>query len=98
MACCIFSGVYAITGLVLALIGAFIARRRSRASSFYDAQIYHMTSRSHRAFAGVSVAFAGVFVIALRVPVLTVPALAVYTLLLILYGSSFVRGFSDEHE
>ncbi|GAC1590479.1 MAG: hypothetical protein NVS3B28_17490 [Candidatus Velthaea sp.] len=89
---------YAAIGFILAIGGAAFAAQRARGVSFYAAQVYHMTDRSHRTFTGVSVAFAGGFVIASRLPVLAVPLLAVYVLLLILYASSFARGYSGEDE
>jgi hypothetical protein len=90
---------YALLGLVLSLIGAVVALTRGRApKSFYAADVYHLTNRSHRRFAALSALFAGGFLAALRWPLLDVPLLAVYTLLLVLYGSSFARGFSGEDE
>ena len=90
---------YALLGLALSLGGAVLALNRGRAPrSFYAADVYHMTVRSHRRFALVSAAFAGAFVLAVRWPVLEIPLLAVYVLLLVLYASSFARGFTGEDE
>ena len=57
-----------------------------------------MTRRSHRRFAALSGAFAAGFAASLRWPVINLPLLAAYTLLLVLYSSSFARGFSGEDE
>ena len=90
---------YAIIGLVLCAAGGLLALTRARAPrSFYAADVYHMTRRSHQGFAAASAAFATGFLIALRWPILDIPLLAVYTLLLVLYASSFARGFSGEGE
>jgi hypothetical protein len=93
------AALYAVLGLTLSLAGAGLALWRSRGPrSFYAADVYHMTRRSHRRFAALSAAFAAGFLLALRWPVVNIPLLAVYTLLLILYASSFARGFSGEDE
>jgi hypothetical protein len=91
--------VYAVLGLALSLGGGALALWRGRAPrSFYAADVYHMTRRSHRRFAALSAAFGAGFLVSLRWPVLNLPLLAVYTLLLVLYASSFARGFSGEDE
>jgi hypothetical protein len=93
------AAIYALAGLALSLAGAIVALTRGRAArSFYAAEVYHLTVRSHRRFAAVSAAVAAGFLAALRWPGLAIPLLAVYTLLLILYLSSFARGFSGEDE
>ena len=90
---------YAVLGLVLSVGGAVLALTRARAPrSFYAADVYHMTRRSHRRFAALSAAFGAGFLAALRCPVITVPLLAIYTLLLVLYATSFARGFSGEDD
>jgi hypothetical protein len=93
------AALYAVLGIVLSLGGAALAFTRGRApQSFYAADVYHMTGRSHRRFALLSIVFAAGFVLALRWPLLDLPLLALYTLLLVLYASSFARGFSGEDE
>jgi predicted Co/Zn/Cd cation transporter (cation efflux family) len=88
---------YAVVGIVVSLVGAVFALSRARAArSFYAADVYHMTARTHLRFAGLSAVFTAAFVAALRLAGLTVPLLAVYALLLVLYASSFARGFSDD--
>jgi hypothetical protein len=89
---------YAILGLCASIGGAITALIRAGRQSFYAATVYHMTTRSHRRFALLSAAFAVGFIGALRWPVLNLPLLAVYTLALVLYASSFARGFSDDDD
>jgi hypothetical protein len=91
--------VYTLLGLGLSIAGGVLALTRGRAPrSFYATDVYHMTMRSHRRFALLSAAFASGFLMALFWPVLAIPLLAVYTLLLVIYASSFARGFSGEDE
>ncbi len=93
------ASVYAWAGLALCAGGAaFALTRRRSPHSFYAADVYGMTERSHRRFALLSAGFAGGFALALRWPILDVPLLAIYVLLLVLYLSSFARGFSGEDE
>jgi hypothetical protein len=93
------AAVYAILGIVLSCGGGGLALWRARAPrSYYAAEVYHMTRRSHRRFAALSAVFAAGFAAALRWPVLNLPLLSAYTLLLVLYASSFARGFSGEDE
>jgi FtsH-binding integral membrane protein len=91
---------YAIIGIVLSIAAALFALRQARKSaSFYANDVYHMTARSHRNFIVVSLGFAAVFALALRLAqAAAITLLAVYTLLLILYLSSFARGYSGEDE
>jgi hypothetical protein len=90
---------YALLGLALSAGGAALACTRGRATrSPYAVDVYHMTARSHRRFAALSAIFAGGFVLALRLTPIEIPLLAVYTLLLVLYASSFARGFSGDDE
>jgi hypothetical protein len=89
------------TGAGLALLGALVAGRLAcrPAASYYEAHLYHMTPRSHGRFAVLSLGFAVLFVVAGLYPRLPgVPLLAIYTVLIILYGASFVRGASGEDE
>jgi hypothetical protein len=90
---------YALFGIGLALAGGAFAFNRARARrSFYAADVYHLTARSHRRFAALSGVFAAGFLFALRWPPFEIPLLAVYTLLLVLYATSFARGFSSEED
>lgn len=90
---------YAIIGMLLGGAGGALAFFRGRrVSSFYARDVYHMTERSHQRFAWTSIGFIAAFALALRVDALAVPLLAVYVLVLILYLSSFARGYSGEDE
>jgi hypothetical protein len=90
---------YALLGLGLSLGGAALALTRARGRrSFYASDVYSMTSRSHRRFAALSAIFGAAFGLGLRWPMFAIPLLAVYVLALVLYLSSFARGFSGEDE
>jgi hypothetical protein len=92
--------IYAGIGAALSCGAAAVAFLRSRAArgSSYAEGVYHMTERSHRRFAALSTAFGAGFLAASRWPGFVIPLLAVYTLLLVLYASSFARGFSGEDD
>ena len=83
-------------GAILAAVGAAAAFVRARyPPGAYDDE-YGMTARSHRRFGWLSVAFAALFGVTALVPAIPpVPIAAVYVLLLILYATSFARGFTD---
>ena len=86
-------------GCGLSLGGAALALTRGRATrSFYAVDVYRLSDRLHRRFAFVSGACALGFLAALHWSAVGIPLLAVYTLLLVLYASSFARGFSEEDE
>jgi hypothetical protein len=91
---------YAIVGAVLSIAAALFALRQARKpASFYASDVYHMTARSHRNFIILSLGFAAGFAWTWRfAQAAAIPMLAVYTLLLLLYFSSFARGFSGEDE
>ncbi len=91
--------VYALLGLALSAAGIVLALSRGRAArSFYATDVYHMTSRTHRRFALVSAACALGFIAALRWTAIGIPLLGGYTLLIVLYASSFARGFTGDDE
>ncbi|HEY0797881.1 MAG TPA: hypothetical protein VGD50_01965, partial [Candidatus Baltobacteraceae bacterium] len=88
-------------GLGAAAVGAVVAlrRARSRGTNFYEQEVYAMTHTSHVRFGLVSGAFAAAFALVLMVhPAAAVPILAVYTVLFLLYGATFVRGATGEDE
>lgn len=91
---------YAGIGVALSCMTVLFALLRARApASFYASGVYNMTAQSHRTFAIISIAFACAFLVAYALPqVIAVTLLAVYTLVLIFYFSSFARGFSGEDE
>ncbi|MBV8245595.1 MAG: hypothetical protein JOZ38_06720 [Candidatus Eremiobacteraeota bacterium] len=75
---------------------AFIRSKRATANS-YAAEVYGMTSASHRRFAVFSLVFLLLFAAAWLKPGLpATPLLAVYAVAAILYGSSFLRGATEE--
>lgn len=85
----------ALAGMLAA--GAWL-RSRAPAGNFYETEVYGLTRRTHRRYALVCLAFCGAFAAGLAgvavIPV--VPLLAVFAVMAILYGTSFLRGFSDE--
>jgi hypothetical protein len=86
-------------GAVAAVAGTLLGARnaRSRTANPYAAEEYGMGRRSHARFALASAAFAVAFAVAgASVRAAVIPLLAVYVLLLILYLTSFARGFSDQ--
>jgi hypothetical protein len=90
---------WAACGLVLALFSALFAWFRSTraTTNYYAGDVYGMSRATHRRYAFAAMAFAAVFAAALFVnEIPTVPLLAVFALIAILYFSSFARGFSDE--
>ena len=87
--------------MVAALTLAAVAWWRSaRPLGFYDAAVYAMTSRSHRRFAAVSLAFASFFAVALwlRRDAAGLGGFALYAIAAVWYGASFLRGASDDDE
>ena len=90
--------VWAWTGAALAVLAAFVALVRARATrrTVYESEIYGLGARSHARFALVSAAFAVVFLLAAFVPAIPpVPILALYSVVLILYAASFARGATE---
>jgi hypothetical protein len=91
--------VWSSAGLVLCCVVITVALFKSKRGSagFYEAEVYGMTARTHRAYVGLSAIFAGLFIAAYfasGIPV--IPLLGAYALVFIFYFSSFARGFSDE--
>lgn len=92
---------WALIGVGSALLGAVLAlwRSKSRAASFYEHEVYGMTHASHLRFAQISSAFAIAFTLCVFMPKLPAVAfLAAYSVLLILYAATFVRGATGEDE
>jgi len=89
-------------GVVAALALAALAWRRSRtpAGGFYDQEVYGMSAATHRRYAVTCLAFAAFFAAALflHAAAAGLAGFAVFTLIAIIYASSFVRGASDDHE
>lgn len=90
-----------ITGLVLALLAAAFAWRRSTLApaNYYERDVYGMTPRSHRRYALVMLVFAVAFALGYFVRALpAVIVMGVFAVVAILYAASFVRGASGEDE
>lgn len=88
-------------GIAASLAVAAAAWRRSRMrGGHYDAGVYGMFPAIHRRYAYVAAAFLLYFVLtlALHAVGLAVAGLGVFTVVAILYGASFLRGASEEHE
>lgn len=92
---------YGTFGVIIAAIGAVLAYRNARVTSrsFYATQVYNVTARGHMRFAWTSLSCAIVFLIdRLFFNTIAIPLLALYAVLAILYGASFVRGATGEDE
>ncbi len=87
-------------GFAIALALCALASWRSRArGGFYDAEVYGMTPATHRSYAAISLAFAVFFAVAWwrNLGSAGLYALAVYAVIVIFYGTSFLRGaYEDE--
>ena len=91
--------VWSLAGAIAALATALFAWLRSRrAGGYYDAQVYAMTARTHRAYALAALAFAAFFgaTFALRRESVGIVGLAAYAVVAAFYGTSFLRGASDD--
>lgn len=87
-------------GFSLAVALATVAWYRSRASgSYYDADVYAMTGRTHRAYAVAGLAFALFFVVtlALHWDGAGIAGLTAYAVVAIFYATSYLQGASDDH-
>lgn len=92
---------WSLAGLAVALAVAAIAWRRSRSpGGFYDREVYGMDARAHRRYAAVSIAFAAFFAItaARGLDAAGVIGLALYAVIAVFYGTSFLRGAADSDE
>ncbi|MDH2908934.1 MAG: hypothetical protein PXZ07_02345 [Candidatus Eremiobacteraeota bacterium] len=86
-----------IVGILAALalaIAAFAASRRNEGHPYAD-EVYAMTPRSHRRYAALGLLFASAIAAALALHLPTMPLLAILTLVIVFYATSFLRGFSD---
>lgn len=92
---------YCIAGLVLSLLVAAVAWRRSRsAGGYYDREVYAMRRATHLRYGAVSLAFAAFFAVsvALRLETAGIVALALYAVIAVFYAASFLQGASDSDE
>lgn len=88
-------------GAALAGSCTLLALRQARlpSASLYQTMVYGMSARSHCRFALLSGSFTLLFLAgSIWSGLPTLPLLAVYTVLAILYGASFVRGATGEDE
>jgi hypothetical protein len=89
-------------GAIASLLLAAGAYLRSRSpGGFYDAQVYGMTPRSHRAYAAVALAFAFAFFVAGLVwprGAATIWIGAAFVLFAVFYLSSYLRGASEDDD
>lgn len=88
-------------GFLASLGLALLAWRLSSrpAGNVFESDVYGMSSRTHRAYAAAGLGFAVLFAAGIfRREVPTVPILAAYTVIAVLYGASFIRGASGEDE
>ena len=86
-------------GLALCCIVIAVSLMKSKRvdGGYYAGEVYGMTARTHRAYAGLSALFAALFLLAFFTTLVpTVPVLGAYALVFIFYFSSFARGFTDE--
>jgi hypothetical protein len=91
--------VWSLAGFAIALLVGAIAWRRSRSpGGFYDREVYGLDCAAHRRYAIVSFVFAAYFaaVYARRLDFAGIAGLALYALIALFYGTSFLRGASDE--
>ncbi len=75
-------------------VTAFMLSRRT-AGHPYAEEIYAMTPQKHRRYAMLGILFALALAAAHALHLPTVPLVAVLTLVIVLYATSFLRGFSD---
>ena len=92
---------WAFTGIVLALLLAAYAGRRAKSESatYYEGEVYAMDASSHRRWAFAALGFALLFAIsAIRGHGYDVMIFSAFAVVGILYGASFMRGYSSEDE
>lgn len=90
---------YAGAGLAFLLAAGAWARSLRPGSNYYETSVYAMGPGEHRRYAVLGAAFAALFLASVWVPLIpAVPLLAIFTVIAILYGSTFLRGASGEDE
>lgn len=90
---------WSLAGLVASSCVAVFAWLRSRRpGGYYDAQVYAMTARTHRAYAIAALAFAAFFgaTFTLRAESVAVMGMAAFAVAAAFYGASFLRGASED--
>ncbi len=86
-------------GLCVALAAAAWFRSRS-GGGYYDASVYGMTEATHRRYAIVALGLAALFagIAATGASAILIPTFAAFALLAVFYGTSFLRGFTDDDD
>jgi hypothetical protein len=96
------SGMFVWSGCVLSLVLAAVAWSRSRAPvrSYYEGEVYGLTARTHRRWAGLFalLALAAALTAIWARGAGEIPLLSALALAGILYGATFLRGASGEDE
>jgi hypothetical protein len=91
--------VWSLVGFVLALVLAAAGVVRSRGlAGYYDGEVYGMTPKAHFGYACAGAGFASIFALTLafRSEIAAIVALALFAVVAIFYGASFLRGADDE--
>ncbi len=84
----------AILAALALAVAAFAASRRNGGHPYAE-EVYAMTARTHRRYAALGLLFALSIGAARYFHLPTVPLVALLTLVIVFYGTSFLRGFSD---
>ncbi|HEV2262169.1 MAG TPA: hypothetical protein VGR69_07795 [Candidatus Rubrimentiphilum sp.] len=88
-------------GFTLAIAVAALAFWRSRQAerTYYESEVYHMDTRAHARYAYAFVLLAAALGAAILWPVVpAIPIVAIFVLIAIFYGATFVRGAAGEDE
>ncbi len=94
------SGMWLVSGLILSLSLALVAwlRSRSRSTTYYEGEVYGVSSAGHRYYALAFLGLGASLLASSAAPPATVPLLAILALAAVLYGATFLRGASGEDE
>jgi hypothetical protein len=90
-----------VIGSLVALLLAAAAYLRVRGGGgFYDRDVYGMTAKTHRVYAGISLAFAAAFAAAAAwfADTATIWLYAAFVLLAVFYLTSYLRGAHEDDE
>lgn len=88
-------------GFTLAIAVSLLAFARSRAAgrTYYESAVYHMDTKGHARYGYAFVLLAAALGAAILWPVVpAIPILAIFVLIAIFYGATFVRGAAGEDE
>ena len=90
-----------VIGSTIALLLAAAAYLRARGrGGFYDRDVYGMTAKTHRTYAGIALAFAGAFAVAAAwfASTATIWLYAAFVLFAVFYLTSYLRGAHEDDE